>query len=208
MTTSVLETAMPVVMAGHYVPEACKTFASRQQFIAKHLPHSRFLTLFGDLPPNTKILSCKDTQNRLWFYSVYSGDLAYVMHLNPIRYTDRSGTLPTSLSMYQGSVWRSRRTGQGLPRLPQKIFWALFAKGRRIWFSDSVQSEDGKAFWENRILDAFNKNLTVLACHFKDGSPMIIDRTEPVDINTDIQKYWTYEVDRDDSGMNWRFAIF
>lgn len=203
------EIAMPVVMAGKYLPKICTNLATRQQFIQENSAKSKIYKGVTPDLPNARVLACPDTNNRMWFYTVHENDLAYLMHLNPIRYRDLTGELPNlRLTMYQGSVWRSRRTGMGLPRLPQLIFWSLFKHSRRIWFSDSVQSEDGKAFWENRIIDAIKQGLNVVACHFKDGSPVLIDQVVPVDISTKIQKYWTYEIHKDGSGMNWRFAIY
>ena len=202
-------TAMPVVMAGKYVPDICKTSESRKDFIEKHLPRSKPWKTSENVGA-TEVRVTSDAGGRFWFFGVFNGDLAYLMHLNPLRFQDPNHLLPFhGKPMYQGSVWRQRMQGlpAGASRIPREIFWSLLSN-RRVWFSDSIQSEDGKAFWENRILDALQKGLRVAAIEFSDhlGTVEVV-RVEPLTLQSPIDHYWTYEVDKDDSGMNWRFVI-
>ncbi len=203
--------AMPIVFSGKYLPEACASLVSRQEFIKTHNPLSRKLPLASSRR-GAEFRVCKDTQNRMFFYAVdlEKQDLIYLMHLNPLRFKLLPGVALnlTKMAMYQGSVWRGGRSIQLLGQAFAKtVFWSLFNHKRNL-FSDSMQSEQGKSFWERRIDDAFTKGLDVYAVHFKpQGKTQIVDKSILLTPMSDIHKYWAYEEHTDEDGLYWRFAI-
>jgi hypothetical protein len=200
---------MPVVTAEKYVPDICKTLWSRREFIEKYLPVSKPWRTSENVGA-TEVRVLSETGGRFWFFWVFKDDLAYIMHLNPIRFQDPDRLLPfRGKPMYQRSVWRQRIQGlpAGASRIPRGVFWSLLSNNR-VWFSDFIQSEDGKAFWENRILDALQKGLKVAAVEFRDHAGTVeVVKVEPLTLQSPIDHYWTYEVNEDGSGMSWRFVI-
>lgn len=206
---------MPVVLAGEYVPEVCKTLETRRLFLAQYLPKSRPLKPMRGMQPTVELRMAKDTTNRAWFFAheLHEQDMIYLMHLNPHRLKFKAGVNAPEgfgrFSMYQGSVWRSSQSLEqklGL-YVPSDLFWKLSPK--RIWLSDTVQSKDGKRFWQRRIAEALTeKGLRVYALHFIDtGFTLSVDTVVPILAGDSLEPYFTYEVLKDDSGMNWRFAI-
>jgi hypothetical protein len=207
------EVAMPVVMVGSYLPKICETVDSRKNFIKEHENKSRILTSIAGMTKDAELRRVKDSGNRVWFYAVdlVENDLLYIMHLNPLRMKFSNDVAVTDsisrFAMYQGSVWRAEGNVTKLgDQVPKYLFWRLF-KGRNNWFSDSIQSLDGKRFWERRIREAKDQGFHVYAVHFREPAGIYVDRIVPLSIGDDLQRYWTYEYKKDESGMYWRFAI-
>jgi len=205
--------SMPVVMVDEYVPNACKTLSARRALLSRLDGNSKLLNSDPGMQPWIELRVAPDSSNRKWFYAVDTkeSDIVYLMHLNPLRFKfpkdlDKPDSFLRS-AMYQGSVWRADGSPYLIgPKLPSALFWRLF-NGNQNWFSDTLQSKDGKRFWENRIWEALNRNLPVYAVHFSESSDVEVDSLVQIHSGDSIQKYWTYEVDKDDGGMYWRFAI-
>jgi hypothetical protein len=205
-----------MVRASDYIPEIVKTPQSQHRFIVEQTRNSKVI----QSPPQPQASWVEfrvsiDTNNRLWLYAVDTqlNELDYLMHLNPLRFTFDSAVDSqivsqfNAFSIYQGSVWRSARALETLGQtFVADVFWKL--SQRKNWFSDSVQSQAGKAFWERRLHEAKIRGYSAYACHFSEtGSKVKVTEVVPLAKDTSLQKYWTYEVNKDDSGLNWRFAI-
>lgn len=60
----------------------------------------------------------------------------------------------------QRAVWRDRTT-PATNGLPSKIFWDVWLTEYHYIATDTMQTSDGRAFWNLRVEDAFNKGLSI-----------------------------------------------
>jgi hypothetical protein len=88
-----------------------------------------------------------------WYFAVNGERTVYAVRVGTVK------VLPIN-ALCQVGVWAAK-SGWAVPkRFAPTVFWDfLFVKANLI--SDSIQTEYGKAFWLNRIAEAFDKNLCV-----------------------------------------------
>ncbi len=196
--------AMPSVMVSTYVPKIVKTKATQLAFLKGRTRKKSAME--SSLPAPYVLMTDHGKDNALWFYvaSVDGESLQYLMLLNPIKVVRPDGI--KLKSVYQGSVWKSSYMGFIKPDLPSEVFWGLLAV-RTALISDSIQSEQGKSFWQRRMHEALAKGLVVEALHFSDTNRFIVKEVVPITASTDTEVYWTYETEKDNYGLNWRFCI-
>lgn len=188
---------------GTYRPEYTKTKEAQAEWITARLPRARKFVVDG-----VDTWFTREGKDKLVLFVHVELELLYSMELYKMQ-VSATADLPATLKRranYQGSVWRDKRIQGYHDDFAGTIFTRLLLSSTRNVVSDSVQSQDGEAFWYRRVLGALRTGLKVygLDCEARGGT-LVIESATPV---IDMRQFDTYySGDQDLSGSYKRLAI-
>lgn len=117
-----------------------------------------------------------------------------------VRYKKERVSLIDKFAVTQFLVWADRNFSRSRG-LATKVFFDFLLKKHKIIVSDYEQTLDGKRFWQNRIGDAFDRNLHVYLLDSRHNKVHKIK--DEVDLDTNYTQHWR----EDKLGKFYRFAI-
>ena len=110
-----------------------------------------------------------------------------------------------NFAVTQVAVWRdnSARETRGLP---QRVIFDHILKKWPVIISDYLQTERGKAFWENLMGEAVAEGFQIAVTHLVDNTILWFDPTTDRDLSSWVSEWrgaWGYQSDH----QNFRFII-
>ena len=185
--------SMPSVLSGTYTPDWALTVESNVKHLSEIRKLGPSIAAVRQAPGLEDHQLFKVTLEKEQFYyvtGIWEGveAIQYGVSVEQIQ-TDGLHTIHT---VSQTSVWRNPDYS-GLRRFAPWVFWSFLLPINGNILSDSVQSRDGKYFWESRLVEAFERNLNVYVLGITDKH--LVVELIPVSMLKEILTYYTNDPD-------------
>jgi hypothetical protein len=116
------------------------------------------------VPKNTKLYKIKNT-----FALLYDNKVIYYL-----KYIEKWYGFLKRKCIQQVVVWRDRKYKETVD-FAENIFFKILLKINGTIITDSLQTEDGQGFWDNRVINAYDHGLHIYYINFLAPDKEIIE---------------------------------
>ena len=185
--------SMPAVLSGTWTPPWAHTVESNQIYLQKIEKLNPVVV--AEYKPKVfeaqSILHVKlETEDFYYVTGIWEGEKAIQYAVNVAKIHIEG--LHTIHTVSQTSVWRNPDYSD-LPRFAPWVFWSYLLPKNGNILSDSVQSKDGKRFWQSRLSEAFENDYNVYVLGITDKHHVV--ELIPVTTYAEILEYYTHDPD-------------